>query len=389
MKVEERVLATTSLFHLVNDGGGAVVPALMPLIRLAFDLSYTEIGLLTAAGLVLTVGLQVYFGKLGDRRSARGPLAMGIILLGAGSLLVAISNTFWALFVALMIIRIGSSTYHPLGVAWLSRTYEGGGREKAIGINSSAGNVGHVFAITAAGIVGAVYGWNAPFILSGTMIISAGVLGLLLTAPVKETFPARTDPARRARDEARRFGSDLFLFAVGGAAFNVASNFGPLLFVDRYGVAPRDAALLLAAAVGTGVIGAYFYGEFSSRVGRRNGLIISYAGMSAAFTAMFLNTSAALLLPIMVFLGMFLFVTYPAVFSHVAETTAAADRGTAYGVVFALQLGGGALMASIAGAIADAYGIEWPFLVVAGLSLVSLAMFVASPRKGTGMAGGK
>ncbi|MBI1886434.1 MAG: hypothetical protein HYS09_09030 [Chloroflexi bacterium] len=41
MNDDERVLTTTSLYHLVNDGGGAVVPALMPLIRAAFDLSYT------------------------------------------------------------------------------------------------------------------------------------------------------------------------------------------------------------------------------------------------------------------------------------------------------------------------------------------------------------
>lgn len=385
MKAEERVLTTTSLYHLVNDGGGAVVPALMPLIRAAFDLSYTEIGLITAAGLVLTVGLQVYFGKLGDRMAARSPLALGIVLVGAGSLLVSFASTFVALFVALMIIRIGSSSYHPLGVSWLSRTFTGSQREKAIGVNSSAGNVGHVFAITAAGLIGSIYGWNAPFLLSGVIIVAAGVLGLLITASIKEKFPTREKPARRAREEAKRFGTDLFLFAVGGAAFNVASNFGPLMFVDRFGVAPRDAAFLLAAAVGTGVVTSYLYGDLSKRIGRRNGLVISYAGMSVAFTLLFVNTSALLLLPLMMLLGTFLFVTYPAVFSHVAETTDAADRGTAYGVVFAMQLGGGALMASVAGWMADIYGIEWPFLVVAALSALSLALFVTSREKRTGL----
>ena len=79
----------------------------------------------------------------------------------------------------------------------------------------------------------------------------------------------------------------------------------------------------------------------------------------------------------MVVYGGLLFLTYPALFAMVSEATDDDERGTAFGMVFAFQLGGASALVYVCGLIADAYDDpSLAFLVAAAFTALSLLTFV-------------
>jgi MFS family permease len=64
-----------------------------------------------------------------------------------------------------------------------------------------------------------------------------------------------------------------------------------------------------------------------------------------------------LLLLIILFLGIAVFITYPALASFVSEITDENVEGKTFGIIFTLQLGGGTLLLTIGGIFGDLFGI--------------------------------
>ena len=99
--------------------------------------------------------------------------------------------------------------------------------------------------------------------------------------------------------------------------------------------------------------------------------------------ALFVTSTWYLVTPILVVYGAFMFLTYPALFAIVSETTNIEERGTAFGVVFAAQLGGAAAMTYVCGVVADFFGDpSSAYLVTAAFVSASLVLFVVrKPRR--------
>lgn len=85
------------------------------------------------------------------------------------------------------------------------------------------------------------------------------------------------------------------------------------------------------------------------------------------------TTDWRLVVPTLFVFGAFLFVTFPALFSTVTELTAEDERGTAFGILFGFQLGGGAASVYICGILADyLHSPAYSFLYAGLLAVISL-----------------
>ena len=62
------VLAGISLSHLLNDTVQALVPAIYPMLKAAFSLSFAQVGLMTLAQQLTASVLQPLVGLYTDRR---------------------------------------------------------------------------------------------------------------------------------------------------------------------------------------------------------------------------------------------------------------------------------------------------------------------------------
>src|SRR5206468_10744816 len=86
-------------------------------------------------------------------------------------------------------------------------------------------------------ILGSTLGWEAPFTLWGVLNVAAVFIGLALLrgrqAPTAEP-PPTVNYATILRDV--RYW--LVPIAIGGATFNIISNFGPILMQEGYYLTP-------------------------------------------------------------------------------------------------------------------------------------------------------
>src|SRR5207237_29411 len=112
---------------------------------------------------------QMVFGAMSDRRDPTRFLPLGIVVLGLGSALVSLSSTFWMLLLLVSLSRIGASFYHPVGIAWIGREFQGLELDRSMGFQSAFGATrvllhGFGFAHTAAEIAIAIW------ILAGALV---------------------------------------------------------------------------------------------------------------------------------------------------------------------------------------------------------------------------
>jgi len=174
--------------------------------------------------------------------------------------------------------------------------------------------------------------------------------------------------------------------------FNIFSYFGPLLLHEKFGLPSDLSGVAVALWILAGSVAAFFFGRVSRRFGRYRALVASYAALTIAGLVGALVNDLRVVLITFWTLGSALFLTYPALFSFVAESSHRRLQGAAFGLIFAFQLLGGAVGLLVAGLLADSFGptiafeTSVPFTLAAALAFLGFVLLVmvrgqvANPR---------
>ncbi len=358
--------------------------ALIPILVHVMGISYYEVGLLGFA-LLITVAVQYVVGRFADRVFSRYLLELGAGLMGLSFVLMLFVNEFVGLFLAVAVMRVGASFYHPVGTSWITREYAGEYLETALGVQSGVGNFGVIVALGTSGFLGEAFGWRAPCILWAGLNFTAVLLGLLLIKDksIKTRVPDRAQTIRSGRTMSKMLPLVVPIVA-GGALYQITSYFGPVNLTSGGGWSAGTADLMFAIWIGVGTVTSYFFGRFSSAYGKTRLLVAGYAVSALGVAVLAMSTSWFVVGPMLVFYGALLFVTYPALFAIVSEATDLEERGTAFGILFGFQLGGGAAFVYASGIVADATGDPvYAFLIASALALASVvAIAYAGARAG-------
>lgn len=375
---DRRLLWVISYHHACNDGTLMALVAVLPILVNEMDLSYSEIGVL-GFGLIITVVVQFFVGKAADRHFSRYMLEVGAALMALSFALIPLVSDFTGLFVVVIAMRIGASFYHPIGVSWITREYQGDYLDTALGVQSGVGNLGVIIALGSSGFLGEHFGWKAPCLVWAFMNVLAVVLGLSLT---RDHEPSRADTkslrARPVSSTFRRIAGIAFPVATGGAFYQVTTYFGPINLTQMHGWNTGEADLIFATWIGVGTLTSYLFGRISERYGRKSILKYGYVtGCVAAFLLAF--TSAwYLILPTLVVFGALFFLTYPALFGVASGATDASERGTAFGMLFGFQLGGGAIVVAACGVVSDIFDDpSYSFVIMGIMGAVSVLSLIA------------
>jgi MFS family permease len=376
MKSGRRLLWIISFHHACNDGTLITLVALLPIFIDEFGLTFYQIGLL-GFGVLITVVVQYAVGRFADRMFSRYMLELGAVLMGLSFILMLMVSNFDGLFLAVISMRVGGAFYHPVGTSWITREYSGPDLEMALGVQSGVGNFGVIVALATSGFLGDMFTWRVPCVLWALLNLSAVLMGTLL---VKEgmikTKVVRERPATRP---VITFDKMIFLILpilTGGALYQIVSTWGPIN-LTTHGWNPGSADLIFALWIGMGTATSYYFGVLSARVGRFRLLRTGYLVSLIAAIILSLTTDWRLIAPTVVAFGAFLFVTYPALFSLITDLTGVEERGTAFGILFGFQLGGGAASVYLCGIIASHFNDpQYTFLFAAGLAAASLITMI-------------
>src|SRR6266536_6039336 len=95
-KTAFKVLAAISFCHLLNDMAQSLLPALYPVLKESFHLSFGDIGLITLTFQVTASLLQPIVGFYTDRKPTPYSLAFGMGLTLTGLALLSLAPSFAA-----------------------------------------------------------------------------------------------------------------------------------------------------------------------------------------------------------------------------------------------------------------------------------------------------
>src|SRR5512136_2928985 len=177
MKPQGRVLSTVSIIHAINDGSVAVISILFPIFKELFNLSYTQVGIITGGGLFITLIGQLILGRLADGKNVNSFLLTGVLLTSVSLVLLGFSTGFLTLICFIFFLRFATSFFHPIGIGWISRTYKKGRLDWAMGIQSGSADIGAFLAILTTLSITQLTHWTVP--LYGWACIC--ILGLLIS----------------------------------------------------------------------------------------------------------------------------------------------------------------------------------------------------------------
>src|SRR5688572_28734688 len=109
------VILSLSFCHLLNDMMQSLVPALYPILKDSYALSFGQIGLITLAFQCTASMLQPVVGMYTDRKPQPYSLMVGMGFTLVGLLLMSQANTYPLILLAAALIGMGSSVFYPEG----------------------------------------------------------------------------------------------------------------------------------------------------------------------------------------------------------------------------------------------------------------------------------
>jgi MFS transporter, FSR family, fosmidomycin resistance protein len=179
-----KTIGLVSTAHGMSHFYQLTLPPLLPVLKLAFGVSYTDLGLLISAFYVASGLAQTPAGFLVDRLGARIVLVGGLAIYGFAMGLIGTVPQFWMLIPCAALAGVGNSVFHPADYSVLTANVSTGRMARAYSAHALSGNLGWVLApMTVLALTGIV-GWHHALQLVGlvglALAAGLGLFGALL-----------------------------------------------------------------------------------------------------------------------------------------------------------------------------------------------------------------
>ena len=181
-----KLIALLSLGHFVVDLNQGSLPAFLPVLKAAHQLSYASAATIVLAANVAASLVQPLFGYFADQTARRWMLPASVLLTGVGFALMGLAPDYTALIALVVAMGLGVAAYHP--EAYKAATSVAGERKAtALSWFSLGGNVGValgppvITALVATLGLGGSLGLLAPTVIVAALLLAA-LPGLTQTA---------------------------------------------------------------------------------------------------------------------------------------------------------------------------------------------------------------
>jgi MFS family permease len=378
MTFARRILISSSLFHALNDAATVAVPMIFPILYVQRFIirSYSQIGLLSNFGLLITLLFQVLVVHLSRKTEYRHLLGASFVGISLTLLLIPLSSDYVQLFFLYLLFRVFDSFYHTVGMAWVSRTHPRQAIDLAMGVQSGSGMFGVFLAFLTFGYLAQSSNWQFPLRLWAGACFLLGLTSFLLIRdhPFPKEEAGRLDISSWL-GTARLIRRHIPGFLFGGASWAVTIYFAPSLLYHKFAIPMGRTGLCMAVWIGIGTVTTYLFGPISRRFGRAKAFKVGFAGASLSLILIGLSPRPGLAVLGLFVFGTFLFLIFPALQSFVGNSCPEARQPQAFSLVSNLQMLAGALISLLSGFLSDRFGISSPFVV---LGVLGAGAFVLS-----------
>lgn len=369
------ILVGLSLSHLLNDMLQSLLPALYPMLKGAYALSFWQIGLITLTNQVTSSLLQPVVGYYTDRHPQPYSLAFGMGFTLTGLLLLSTAATYPWLLAAAALVGVGSSIFHPES-SRLARVASGGKHGLAQSLFQTGGNFGSSLGPLLAAFVVLPRGqgsvaWFSLVALMGIILLarigrwyqSIGMPRPHVRRPAGDVPPPRAHVQRTLA---------ILLVLVFSKYVYITSFVSYYMFflIQRFGLSMHSAQFHLFAFLGAVAAGTFMGGPIGDRVGRKPVILASIAGvLPFAMVLPYANLFWTTVLSVMI--GLILSSAFSAILVF-AQELVPHRVGLVSGLFFGFAFGVAGAGAAALGVLADHTGITFVYRVCAFLPAFGL-----------------
>lgn len=371
MPTSYSVILAVSGTHLINDLIQFLLPALYPVLKTEYALSYFQLGLLTLAQQITACFLQPIMGLYGDLRPKPYMLAVSMAVVAVGVVLLALASSFALLLAAAAVLGIGSALFHP-EASRVCRMASGGRFGFAQSSFQVGGNTGTALGPLAAALFVLPLG-QVSTVWFGLLAV-IGFVVLFRIAGWFANHQRMLNSAGTPRTEGPQLSRPrlILAFAVIGALLlskfvyiETFKSYYTFFLIERFGMEIRQAQTILFVFLGAVAVGTFFGGPIGDRIGRRRVIWVSIVGaLPFALLLPHVNLWGVIVLSILV--GLILSSAFSAIVVY-AQELMPQKVGMVSGFVFGFAFGIGALGAAALGGIADLVGMQQVFNALSGL----------------------
>jgi FSR family fosmidomycin resistance protein-like MFS transporter len=380
------ILFSISFAHLLNDLIQSMIPSVYPILKENYDLSFSQIGLITFAFQLTASIFQPFVGYYTDKHPKPFSQIFGMLFSLMGIIVLSYASNFYAIIVAVMLIGTGSSIFHPES-ARISNLASGGRRGLAQSIFQVGGNFGTALGPLLVALI--VVPHSQKYLL---FFVIAAVIGLAILSKIAFWYNRHLSLRQQ---KAKVFSENhslstkqvnqaiaILLIVIFSKFFYSAclSTYYTFFIIEKFHLSVQNAQLhmfiyLIAYALGT-IAG----GPLGDKFGRK--YIIWFSVFGA--------TPFALLLPyanlfytdiLMVIIGIIISSAFPAIIVY-AQELLPKKLGMISGLFYGFAFGMGALGSALLGILADHTSVAYIYQICSFLPLIGgICYFLPNLKK--------
>jgi FSR family fosmidomycin resistance protein-like MFS transporter len=381
------VLFSIAFAHLLNDLMQSVIPSTYPILKQNFNLSFTQVGLITFVFQVTASLLQPFVGFYTDKKPKPYSLVAAMIFTISGLALLSVSSSFWMLLVSVALVGVGSSIFHPEAsrVAFLG---SGGKRGLAQSIFQLGGNAGSAIGPLLVAFVVAPHGQSYVI-----WFVLAGVLGIMILSRIAVWYAnhmsLRTSGKAGLEEDKMQLSNRkitisiiVLLLLIFSKFFYMASmsSYFTFYLISKFGLSVQDSQFYLFLFMASVAAGTLIGGPLGDHFGRKYIIWFSILG-AAPFTLLLPYANLFWTAVLAVIIGVVIASAFSAILVY-AQELKPGKVGMISGLFFGFAFGMGGLGSAVLGYIADKTSIEYVYTISSYLPLIGvLAYFLPNIQK--------
>jgi len=370
------ILFALSFSHLLNDTIQSLIPAIYPIIKTSYRLSFSQIGLITLTFQLAASLLQPFVGLYTDKKPQPYSLAVGMGFTLIGLVSLSQSSHFYTILISVSFIGIGSSVFHP-EASRMAHAASGGKRGLAQSVFQLGGNAGSALGPLLAAWIIVPYGQFSVVWFSVIALLAIVILtyvgnwykAFMLSRSKKINIQTVVNQFSRGKVI---FSVCILLLLIFSKYFYMASltNYFTFYLIDKFKVSVQTSQIYLFVFLFSVAAGTLLGGPIGDKIGRKYVIWASILG-TAPFALLLPHANLFWIGVLIVPIGMILASAFSAILVY-AQELIPGKVGLVAGLFFGFAFGMGGIGSALLGKLADSTSIEYVFNVCAFLPLIGL-----------------
>ena len=372
------ILLALSFSHLLNDTMQSLIPSIYPMVKDSFQLSFSQIGLITFTFQISASILQPLVGLYTDKKPQPYALAIGMCFTLLGLVSLSLATSFYIVLLSVGLIGIGSAVFHP-EASRIAHMAAGGRHGMAQSLFQVGGNAGSSLGPLLAALILLPYGRFQIIWFSLVALLAIIILSRVGHWYKNNMYRIRKKTGSVDAGASLKLSRGKIVLSIGILLLLIfskyiymasISSYFTFYLIHKFGVSIQSSQMYLFAFLFAVAAGTFIGGPVGDKIGRKYVIWISILGV-APFALALPYVNLFWTGTLICIIGLILSSAFSAILVY-AQELIPGKVGMIAGLFFGFAFGIGGIGSAILGNLADRTSIEFVFSVCSFLPLIGL-----------------